>query len=77
MLDLLKPQAHNLTDRVNELPDDRIADELYLSIFCRLPDPEERQMIEEYLQNNADTRGRALNQLTWAMLTSMEFAVNH
>lgn len=77
MLSLLKPQSGNLTERLNALPNEQVVDELFLSIFCRMPDATEQASIKEYLDKNQDTRGEALEQLAWAMLTSMEFAVNH
>lgn len=77
VLALLDPQPGNLTARLAELPDESIPDELYLSIFCRHPDNDERKQILDYLHQRADNRPLALRQLAWAMLTSMEFCVNH
>lgn len=77
VLSLLKPQPGNLIEKLLNLPDEQIADELFLSIFCRLPDDTERTTINDYLKNNADRRAEAMSQLAWAMLTSIEFAVNH
>jgi hypothetical protein len=94
VLDLLKPHSGNLIDRLAKMPNTSVADELYLSIFCRLPDEEERAMINEYLAETSaanddnenkskeqsaenSPRTTALSQLAWAMLTSMEFCVNH
>ncbi|MDA0917611.1 MAG: DUF1553 domain-containing protein [Planctomycetota bacterium] len=77
VLSLLKPQPGNLIGKLLNLPDEKIADELFLSIFCRLPDDTERTTINDYLKNNADRRAEAMSQLAWAMLTSIEFAVNH
>jgi hypothetical protein len=77
LLDLLKPQSGNLIDRLSAMPDEQVADELFLSIFCRVPDDQERAMINDFLNKHHDNRSVALRQLAWAMLTSMEFAVNH
>jgi hypothetical protein len=77
VLSLLKPQPGNLIEKLLNLPDEQIVDELFLSIFCRLPDDTERTTINDYLKNNADRRAEAMSQLAWAMLTSIEFAVNH
>jgi hypothetical protein len=94
VLDLLTPHSGNLIDRLAKMPNTSVADELYLSIFCRLPDEEERAMINEYLAETSaanddnenkskeqsaenSPRTTALSQLAWAMLTSMEFCVNH
>jgi len=77
VLELFKPQHNNLAERLNKAPDAQVAEELYLSIFSRLPDQAERLQVEEYLQQNKKTRPASISQLAWAMLSSMEFAVNH
>ena len=77
VLDLLKPQAGNLIERLRGMPDDRVADELFLSIFCRLPDDEERAVVDAHLKKNTENRTAALGRLAWAMLTSVEFCINH
>lgn len=77
VLTLLKPKPGNLIERLTGLPDEKIADELFFSVFCRPPDEAERRTINEYLKGNSSRKEEALSQLTWAMLTSIEFAVNH
>ncbi len=77
ILELLKPQAGNLTDRLLKTDDTAVADELYLSIFNRLPDADERSMVKQYLQEQKENRPASIQRLAWAMLSSMEFAVNH
>ena len=77
VLDLCKPQSGNLIERLADMPDDMVADELFLSMFCRLPDDEERAVVDAYLKKNTEIRKDVLSQLVWAMLTSMEFCINH
>lgn len=77
VLNLLKSQPGNLIDRLMTLPEDQIAEELYLSIFCRLPEDTERETLNTYVQDNRTRKEEALSQIAWAMLTSIEFAVNH
>lgn len=77
LLDLLKPQPGNLAERIQSLPNEKVVDELYLSIFSRLPDDDERAAINEHLEENAKQRDAAVTRVAWAMLTSIEFAVNH
>ena len=77
LLDLLKPQSGNLVARLLDMPDERVAEELFVSIFGRLPDDAERASIEDHLKQNRSDRVDALRRLAWAMLTSMEFCVNH
>ena len=53
------------------------ADELYLSVFSRLPSTEESKAIMAYLDGKTAERKKVLRDLVWAMLTSTEFVVNH
>ena len=65
--------------------DDKIVDYLYMSSFSRHPTDKERTALvgalnSAELQNgqvSADARRAALNDLSWAMLTSEEFMFNH
>lgn len=63
--------------RLSKLPDEQVADELYLSILTRLPEAEEKQEIEAYLKNHSAKRPAALQDLAWALLASAEFRFNH
>jgi hypothetical protein len=73
----LQPQPGNLTDRLTKLADDRVADELYLSVLTRLPTAEERAQVDGYLKKNGAARAAVLGRLAWALLASAEFGVNH
>ncbi len=77
LLELLLPSCGNLIERLSTMPDDEVADELFLSIFCRLPEDEERMIVRQQLQQKNMHKKNALKRLAWAMLTSMEFSVNH
>lgn len=66
-----------LTDRLTKLPDDQVAEELFLSILTRLPEAEEKKEIEAYLKNRTANRPQAVQDLAWALLTSAEFRFNH
>ena len=67
----------NLVDRAAKLTDgNAIADELFLSVFTRLPTPEERQDVAEALKGQSN-RTAALNEVVWAMIASAEFRFNH
>jgi hypothetical protein len=59
-----------------QLTDEQIAEELYLVFFGREPTSEERQIAGEYLREHAD-RQRALEDLAWSMINSLEFLFNH
>ena len=74
----LAPQKGNLTDRLMNIPEPAVlTDELYLSIFTRLPTAEESAEVTEFLKERTSDRVEALQELMWAMLTSVEFRFNH
>ncbi|MBT4864342.1 MAG: DUF1549 domain-containing protein [Planctomycetaceae bacterium] len=78
---LVNQKAGNLVDRAAKLPTDNpaaIADELFLSAFSRRPTEEETKEVEQYLTGLTDKkRIEALQELTWAFITSAEFRFNH
>ncbi len=65
--------------------DDRLAEELYLTIFSRLPTADETQTAVTYLRSTkpvagkttAEVRRTAAEDLAWTMLNSLEFVFNH
>ncbi|MFN9719797.1 MAG: DUF1553 domain-containing protein [Planctomycetota bacterium] len=70
----LKPSSGNLTERLIALEDaGQLADELYLSTLCRLPDDEERNMIRELLKPDTVQRATLVQELIWGVLASAEF----
>lgn len=76
----LAPRPGNLIDRLTKLPADNptgVADELFVSVLCRPPTPEEIQDITQYLSSRVNDRLPALQELAWALLTSAEFRFNH
>lgn len=77
VLALLTAKPGNLIDRLAKLPDDQIADELYLSVLTRPASAEEKAEVAKYLAKNAARKPIALGHLTWALLASTEFCLNH
>jgi hypothetical protein len=76
--DWLKPQKGNLVQSLTKLNTPKaIAEEMYLSMLARLPEEEETAMVADYLTQNEKRRVEALGDLTWALLTSTEFRLNH
>jgi hypothetical protein len=63
----------SLTTRLKNLSGDARADELYLSIFSRLPDAEARRETTEFLARRPD----GIADLAWGLLASTEFRFNH
>jgi len=73
----LVPSNGNLVERLGKLTNDKIADELYLSVLTRLPASDERGLVESYLKKHAGQREKAIGRLAWSLLASAEFGVNH
>jgi hypothetical protein len=73
---MIAPRAGNLADRLAKLPDDRVADELFVSVLTRLPTDEERADVAAALTGAKD-RPAALGELVWALVASAEFRFNH
>jgi chromosome segregation ATPase len=74
----LNPGGGNLTERLLKLEDStEFAEELYLSILTRMPNEQEVQDVDEYLQSRPDEREQAVTELAWALLTSAEFRFQH
>ncbi len=63
------------------LSERRVLEQLYLSAFSRYPSAQERESVLKTLtpvwSQKGDERKQALEDLTWAMLTSKEFLFNH
>lgn len=78
VLALLKPQPGNLVDRLTRLKTaEAIAEELYLAVLARKPEPEEVATVAEHLQSHGQSNPKAIGQLVWALLASTEFCLNH
>jgi hypothetical protein len=77
VLGWLEPKPGNLADRLAKLPDDRVAEELYLAVLTRRPTAAEAADVARFLGGRRDRRPAALRNLTWALIASTEFGVNH
>ncbi len=74
----LTPRSGNLIDRLGKLTNtDALAEELYLSVFTRLPSAEERKEVADFLTARSKDRTTALQDMSWALLASAEFRFNH
>lgn len=65
-----------LVARLQPLDDQQLAEELYLQVFSRMPNPEETHRVADFLNSTPD-RPMAIQQLAWASLVSTEFRFNH
>ncbi len=77
-LSLFKQREGNLLDRLSRETDEtKWIEELFLATLSRPPTKEERDQVAAFMAKQQATRGQAMGQLVWAMLTSAEFGVNH
>lgn len=76
VLKLFQRRDGNLVDRLAKLPDDKVADELFLSVLSRPPSTADDEDIQQYLSKSKD-REETLSQLAWALWSSNEFFINH
>lgn len=74
----LTPRTVNLIDRLSRQTNpDALAEELYLSVFTRLPDAEERKEVGDFIGRGGRDRTSTLQDMAWALLASAEFRFNH
>ncbi|MCI0358972.1 MAG: DUF1553 domain-containing protein, partial [Planctomycetaceae bacterium] len=75
----LRHDAGRVARLVQQEPDNaRLADELYLTVFSRLPtDAERRVAVEHVTRHGAADRRASAEDLVWTMLNSLEFVFNH
>jgi hypothetical protein len=58
--------------------DRKLAEELYLSVLTRRPTDDEVGELADYLKERGKKqRTEAIQEVTWALLTSAEFRFNH
>ncbi|HXT59214.1 MAG TPA: DUF1549 and DUF1553 domain-containing protein [Pirellulales bacterium] len=73
----LNHEAGRIKRLADSIADDgALADELYLTIFSRWPDAQERRDAVDNL-SKSDSRRQAAEDQAWAMLNSLEFIFNH
>lgn len=79
VLPLLEPHGKNLLARTAANTDTNAAvDELYLALLVRQPSDEERRDCAAFLEKaGQEHRGKALRDLAWAMIASLEFSLNY
>jgi hypothetical protein len=74
----LTPRPNSLADRLAKCADGAaLAEELYLSVLVRPPSNEERAEVIQYINRPGADRAQAIRDLTWALVTSVEFRFNH
>ncbi len=67
-----------LASRLGQLEDPKgLAEELYLTVLTRRPDPAEAKAVEAYLSVPAEKRTEAIREMAWGLMTSTEFRFKH
>ncbi|MBI3855177.1 MAG: DUF1549 domain-containing protein [Planctomycetes bacterium] len=74
----LAPSGENLTARLLKLENPQeLARELYLAMYTRPPSDRERDEVLRHLAARPQARLAAVQEIVWAMLTSVEFRFKH
>lgn len=74
----LQPRDGHLIARLSENAKDAdVVNSLYMHVLSRPPTDEERTAAVAYLKRRPTDRSRAFGNLTWALLASAEFCLNH
>ena len=74
----LSHDAGTIAKLVRPQPDDaKLVEDLYLRMYGRFPTTKERDTGAAYLAKKPNDRRKATEDLTWAMLNSLEFLFNH
>ena len=77
LLWLTMKREGNLVDMLSSIKDSaKLTEELFLSVLSRMPAEDDLAMVNSFLNESSD-RESALGDLTWALLSSTEFFVNH
>lgn len=66
-----------VAELVNRYDNSQMIDELYLSVYSRYPDPEEKTIALGLFDGPEIDRKEAAEDLLWALLNSAEFVFNH
>lgn len=78
VLELLKPKPGNLVERLTKAATpEAAAEELYLAVLARRPTTDEVADVKELVAKYGADKPKLFGQLTWSLLSSTEFCLNH
>ena len=78
LISWLAPRGDNGLARASKLTEPKlVADEIYLSVLSRFPNDGERDDVAGYLKGREKDRAAAIQEVCWALATSIEFRFNH
>ncbi|MEQ9410798.1 MAG: DUF1553 domain-containing protein [Fuerstiella sp.] len=72
-----EPHDASTAAQLATLPEDTVADELYLRILSRPASETERARVAELFSEHPGNRAAVLGHLVWALTASAEFCLNH
>ena len=74
----LSPAEGTLLNHLQSVDDsNQLAEELYLAILSRPASDAEKKAITDYLSQRKSDRNKAIGELAWSLLLSVEFRFNH
>jgi hypothetical protein len=74
----LAPAGDNLAARLMKIDDPKeLARELYLTMFTRMPTERETDEVVRYVAARPKAKLAAVQEVVWAMLSSVEFRFKH
>jgi hypothetical protein len=73
----LAHEAGRIAQLAAQADDQRIVEELWLACFSRLPDAAEKAYAAGHLASRSTQRRKALEDLAWSLMNSLEFTFNH
>ncbi len=74
----LRPNGENLTARLTKIDDPaQLAEELYLRTVTRAPSDAEKAKVRDYLAAPEQEKAIAIQELAWALISSVEFRFKH
>ncbi|MDA1164963.1 MAG: DUF1549 and DUF1553 domain-containing protein [Planctomycetota bacterium] len=73
----LSSDAGKLAMLEGSIPDDgKLVEEIYLAFYSRFPTPDEQESVSRYLAT-ADNRRKAVEDVAWSLMNTVEFLFNH
>lgn len=74
----IAPAGGNVSERmIHEQDSRKAAEDLYMTILSRPPDPEESADVVRMLTAGAKEKAAVVQELVWGLLNSVEFRFNH
>jgi len=74
----LRPSGENLTARLSKMePGSELAEEIYLNVLTREPDETEVGQVTQMLEAMPEEKSQAVQEMTWALMSSIEFRFRH